>query len=361
MVRSSDPGSRTASFDTEFLATMDTKCTAMMQHLQQPICSYISSSEERVHLNLATLKDITLKTQSSQEKVVKDLHDFLHRPGGPVVAAGDIGSTTSPYPVSNVNRISHINLLLNRLYSTSDVAKIPRNHTLPFYREAPNIHTMKRHAHPTILVESLDVGHNVAPEDTHGMIQMMEATCQHGILLSQTSGFSAKPNYHIESHHGYLLVYVHQVEYNPDKIRLAIEVIDTLSSKMKQMGILGSGDHDDGECAIDKALLDHINQEYQQFLVQKETMIQHLRESHRKTISQVEDFRFPSLDKYLSTKFAASAVKHGHKCELCKSFNANNLKALAAHKRGCIRKLKGSSDALSEELSTYSDGLAAQM
>jgi hypothetical protein len=31
--------------------------------------------------------------------------------------------------------------------------------------------------------------------------------------------------------------------------------------------------------------------------------------------------------------------KNGHKCELCKNFNANNLKALAAHKRGCMRKL----------------------
>ena len=31
--------------------------------------------------------------------------------------------------------------------------------------------------------------------------------------------------------------------------------------------------------------------------------------------------------------------KNGHRCDLCKNFNANNLKALAAHKRGCARKI----------------------
>jgi len=33
-----------------------------------------------------------------------------------------------------------------------------------------------------------------------------------------------------------------------------------------------------------------------------------------------------------------SIQKPGLKCDMCKSFNANNLKALAAHKRGCARK-----------------------
>jgi hypothetical protein len=44
------------------------------------------------------------------------------------------------------------------------------------------------------------------------------------------------------------------------------------------------------------------------------------------------------LDKFLSTKYSAPIQKPGLKCDLCKSFSGNNLKALAAHKRGCIRK-----------------------
>jgi hypothetical protein len=55
-------------------------------------------------------------------------------------------------------------------------------------------------------------------------------------------------------------------------------------------------------------------------------------------VSQLEEFQFPSLDKYLSSKFTTPIPKNGHRCDLCKIFNANNLKALAAHKRGCIRK-----------------------
>ena len=55
-------------------------------------------------------------------------------------------------------------------------------------------------------------------------------------------------------------------------------------------------------------------------------------------VSQIEEFQFPSLDKYLSSKFTTPIPKNGHRCDICKIFNANNLKARAAHKRGCIRK-----------------------
>ena len=52
----------------------------------------------------------------------------------------------------------------------------------------------------------------------------------------------------------------------------------------------------------------------------------------------MDELRFPCLEKFLSGKFAAPIQKAGLKCDLCKGFTANNLKALAAHKRGCIRK-----------------------
>jgi len=90
---------------------------------------------------------------------------------------------------------------------------------------------------------------------------------------------------------------------------------------------------------IEKDVLDEINTEYQLFVSQKNAIIVNLREGQRKVISQIEEFQFPSLDKYLSSKYTAPMPKNGHKCDLCKNFNANNLKALAAHKRGCIRKI----------------------
>jgi len=84
--------------------------------------------------------------------------------------------------------------------------------------------------------------------------------------------------------------------------------------------------------------LEEINKEYQSFITQKELIVNVLKDSQKKIFTQIEDFKFPALDKYLSTKFAATIHKQGFKCDLCKIFNANNLKAFAAHKRGCSRK-----------------------
>ena len=87
-----------------------------------------------------------------------------------------------------------------------------------------------------------------------------------------------------------------------------------------------------------RSILDNINNEYQLFLSQKNALFEVFKESQKKVFAQIDELRFPSLDKFLSTKYSAPIQKPGLKCDLCKLFNANNLKALAAHKRGCIRK-----------------------
>jgi hypothetical protein len=129
------------------------------------------------------------------------------------------------------------------------------------------------------------------------------------------------------------MVFVHYVEYNPARIAAAVDIIDQLYNKMRQFRNSGGDD-----CSIPKDVMDTINNEYQMFLSQKNAVIEVFKESQKKVLAQVDEIRFPALDKFLSTKYTAPIQKPGLKCDLCKSFSANNLKALAAHKRGCIRK-----------------------
>jgi len=117
------------------------------------------------------------------------------------------------------------------------------------------------------------------------------------------------------------------------KIETAVDIIDQLSSKIRQFK-----HQTEEDCIIPKDMLDTINNEYQLFLSQKNAVVDVFKESQKKVLSQIDEIRFPTLDKYLATKYSAPIQKPGLKCDLCKSFSANNLKALAAHKRGCIRK-----------------------
>ena len=88
---------------------------------------------------------------------------------------------------------------------------------------------------------------------------------------------------------------------------------------------------------ISKEILEEINKEYQQFAVQKDNLIGILKESNKKSLAQIEDFKFPTLDKYLSNKFASTAnvtrLTHQYTCDICNVFTTNTVKSLSAHKR----------------------------
>jgi hypothetical protein len=123
------------------------------------------------------------------------------------------------------------------------------------------------------------------------------------------------------------------VKYSKDKIKSAIDIIDILSSKLKDFNY-----DNQSEYAIEKDVLEEVNKEYLVFVSNKEAITNTMKESQKKLFHQLDEFKFPILEKYLCTKFSNNSQKQTFKCDVCKLFNANNLKALAAHKRGCNRK-----------------------
>jgi hypothetical protein len=351
----------------DFLNHFEQNTKQLFQGLQQPIFAYIASSEERIHSNLSNLKNLSMQTHSTQEKIAKEWGDFVQKHAAAAAATskpdtpksgGGIGGVGFGNEVQGGGRAgafvaplqrTHLHIMLSRMYPTSEVSKFATEQSgagllPPASRLCSNTYVLKRSDSPTILCESRNDETNVDAVDIAKFVDLIKMNNVNGILMSQNSGFNGKPNYHIECHDKHLLVFVHNMENSPDKLRPAIDIIDQLSMRIKQYTATL---HKDGDEAcmewIEKDVLHAINQEYQLFISQKSAIIQNLRESQRKVISQIEEFQFPSLDKYLSSKYTAPIPKNGHRCDLCKNFNANNLKALAAHKRGCIRKMRSGS------------------
>jgi len=244
-----------------------------------------------------------------------------------------------------LNENNNIMTILNKLYLTSDVSKINQS-TMMFSRhfiedsmhqkrEPPQMYLLKRPNKYNILIESMDIERNVNNNEIHQFIQTMEENNCNGVFLSQQSGFLSKLNYHIEIYNKLIIVYVHNVGYNEDKIKNAMDIIDNLTIKLREF----NREENIYETMIETQILEEINKEYQIFIQQKENMISSFKENQKKILNQMEDIHFPELDKFLLTKFSIPVQKQGFKCDLCKKFNANNLKALAAHKRGCYRKI----------------------
>ena len=305
----------------DYINSFEMKSSMMMQNIQQPIYSFISASEERINTNISSMKsNSTIST-----KLIGELTDFLQN---------------SKFIHSSFVTKENISIILNKIYSTSEIQLLHNTHSSNTFClrtqdiDSNKSYIIKRHNKQKVLLHSAEFDRNINNEEIRHFTQTVEENNCHGIFISQNSGFTSKPNFHIETHNKLIMVYVHTANYSPEKITAAVDIIDNLYEKFREFNIDNSF-----EISIDKEVLDEINKEYQLFITQKEAMILVLKETQKKVFLQIEEFKFPALDKYLSTKFAAVTHKQGLKCDLCKIFNAHNLKALAAHKRGCNRKI----------------------
>jgi len=213
---------------------------------------------------------------------------------------------------------------LSKFYPSADIKLI-----------TDDIITIKRYSQPKILIKNLDIESNISVEQIDPFIDLIDKEKCCGIVISHRSGISNKNHFQIDIHNNNIIIYVHNINYQQFIITSSIDIIDNLYSKMQHFS------KQNGEYyTIPKEILDNINNEYQQFIIQKKTIVDTMKEYQKKLFSQIDECRFSCLHTFLSEKYAAPVQHSGFNCELCNKYSGHNLKALAAHKRGCIRKNK---------------------
>ena len=183
-------------------------------------------------------------------------------------------------------------------------------------------------------------------------------------MMAQTSGIALKNNFEIDIHQGNVLVYIHRMNYEPEKILVACDIIDHLSEKIK--------DHTDNHLSISHEVLQTINQQYQSFLEKRDRIIVQLNNNHKKTVSDIKDLTMNELNLTLSSMFASTSNRKErvsttvvrpspdqipitnegiiggteeniqmevvHTCNICKVYNTNNARSLSAHTPQCKKK-----------------------
>ena len=150
-------------------------------------------------------------------------------------------------------------------------------------------------------------------------------------MLAQHFGITNKDNFEIEIHNGNVLVYLHKVEYDAEKIKAAVDIIDHFKSKLVDLEMIG------GDSAnINKDVLDDINKEYQLFVSNKLSHIKTIKDFNQRLLSQIDEIKIPCLEHYLSKIYASSSSSEDI-CEFC-NYVAKNPRALTAHHRGCAQK-----------------------
>ena len=300
----------------EYMNNFELKSSLMLQNIQQPILCSITASEERITNNVKSIKDNITDTDEIHKTMFNSINSIL-------TTDKPIDKNTYKNSTTNYHFIS----VLTKSFGSADISsKI-------FGMNTPTT-VMKRIRKPDILIQNYELDTNVSSDEMASFMNVLSDENKCGIMVSQYSGISNKNDFQIEFHTNNVIIFVHNSEYSNHKIEAAVNIIDHLYFKLHQFNKTGIND----DFTIPKDILETINNEYQMFMTQKLAVIDVLKESQKKVIAQIDEIKFPSLDKYLSGKYSAPIIKSGLKCDICKYYSANNLKALAAHKRGCMRK-----------------------
>ena len=291
---------------SDFISNLDSKIMTM----QQPIYSFITSSQEQISNKIN--ENITDK--SKQDKLHEDLTDFLNK-----------YKTSSSYKGQYSENL--LETTLNNLYPS---AHVENTHA----QKASGDFMLRRENKDDIMIENKDYKVNVDIAEIKKFLRDINEQKTHGIFLSQFSGIVSKPNFFIEIQDGKVLLYLHNVEYNSDKINTAVSIIDNLSTKLSDI----NDSEEENGFSINKELLEKINLELQNFLIQKETICNNIKDFNKKLLPDLDKLAFPTLSIYLNAKYA-SAQNSSYCCKICGSFWTSK-RGLAGHMKSHKEKEK---------------------
>jgi hypothetical protein len=294
---------------SSFLSNFETKSS----NLLQPLFSFINASEERINKNVISLKDAT--NNSAQDKIMNELSEFLGKYKNSSYK-GQFGE-------------NQLECVLNQMYPSAEILNTTGIKASCDFR-------INRTNLPTILIETKNYDRNVTLDEVKKFIRDIDEQKCHGIFLSQHSGITSKQNFQIDIKGTNILIYVHNVDYCPHTIKIAIDIIDHLSEKMADLA------EDVDDIFIPKDVLDEINKEYSNFIERKTSIIDILKDFYKKITNELDEIKFPCLSKYLVSKCGSILNNENEMilCNICNKFEAINNRSLSAHQKGCRRKHK---------------------
>ncbi len=296
------------------LLNLNTGFTKMIETSQKLLNSSLSTTEQRLENKMDKISKDTCLGNQTTNSLNTSISDLLKK-------------------FENSNRKGAIseNLtfsVLSDLYPSAEIENVGQT------KETGDLMLM-RHNKPTILVENKYWTRPVTQGEVVKFIRDTEIQNCCGLFLSQNARITVKENFEIDIHNGNILIYCHDVNNDPDKIKLAIEILDNLKETWDEL-------HEDdvsNVSGITKEMMEVINSEYQNFRTSKLSLIKMAKEFNKNILKEIDDIKIPTLDDYLTKMFAFSC-NNKFECEYC-GFVGKNKQSKSAHMRACqVRKQK---------------------
>lgn len=299
----------------EIVKNIDDQFSKMVSLIHQPICNYIQSSEERTINNIQQVKDNIHSNKQSQETLANEMNSFLNKYKNNSNVKGNISETELYYVLQKLMPSDEI----LRCGSESATCDIKVN------RHDPN--------KPCILFENKNYTGTVDTEEVNKFERDIQLQKKHGIFLSQNSPITFKSNFHIDIINGLILVYVPNAEYDLNKIKIAIDIVDKLSIHVSEFVSQTNKEVKGEHQIINNQDLTAIIKEFTEFGIKKMEAIDMSKMMSKQIIEKIEEMHMPNLNKYLMGTGQYKSDKLS--CQFCGIFNGKNKSSLSAHMRNC--------------------------
>jgi len=290
---------------------VDKQFSKMITTIQQPIFTFIQSSEERTNNGIQQVKEFLTTQQTNQGKLTMELNDFLNKYKNNSSTKGNISEAELYY-------------MLQSIMPSDEIIKVGSDTATCDLK----VNRMDK-SRPSILFENKDYSRSVNTDEVKKFERDIQTQKIHGIFVSQKSPITFKNNFQVDIINGLIHIYIPNAEYDIDKIKLAIDVIDNLSLKLENI----SGSSED-EYSICKEDMDEIMEEYRCFITQKTQMMDTIKLVNKQLLDKMEEIQLPKLKK-LFIKIGNIENDNEFKCTFCNTWSGKNKASLGAHIRNC--------------------------
>jgi len=288
--------------------TMSEKLGVFAKEIQAPFSELVGASERRIGDTLVRIHSEGVETKTMLTKTGRDLDGYLAKYSRSK-DKGNIGE----------RKLAGI---INTLYPSCELVDTTSS------GGGKGDFIMRRPGKPQILFETKEFadGSKVPKKDVIKFLNDVKDNECCGILVNHTGAITEKDNYFFEFHMGKVMLYIHDANYEMDKIELAVRLIDYLDDRIREMNNISCGGN-----IITDDVMEQINTEFATFNESKERMMTDAREFYNNTKRNLEMMHFVGLHKFLSTKFATEKSAE-YICKACE-IGFKNSRALAAHRR----------------------------
>ncbi len=292
----------------DFISSLETK----LVNLQTPIFSLINANQENLSTKIGSVKDDLLLTKTTTEKVYSDLNQHLNK------------YTISSHFKGMCAEID-LNKLLNDAFPTYEIVNSTGETGCGDFM-------IRKDDENYIMIEMKNHTTNVDRDEVKKFLRDVGNVKTHAIMISNQCGIIGKPNFHIEIDDSCILVYLHNLQFSTDKIKMAVNVIENLSTKLK---VIEKQENEEGGTSIKKEILDKINSELTTFIENKAKLSQLLKDQQKAALAQIEALDFPDLTIFLQDKYVMKPKKFA--CDMCdRTFDTRA--QMSAHKKKHTKK-----------------------